>query len=84
MREITCFVLILIMVTTGCGFAKRHPVQAKVYGIAAGVLVGLTVAKAMKAQPCASSYTDAEGHHYAYNGTQPCPVNGSYEPGGHR
>lgn len=88
-RGITVSVLVLaILMTTGCGFATRHPVQTKVYIIAAGILAGGAIAQHMKAQPCASSYTDAQGHSYPYNGTHdgthPCPVNGSYDPGGHR
>ena len=57
----------LLIFTTSCGFAERHPVRAKVIGLVSGAAVGTAIALATR-HNCASTYDGKP-----YQGTPPCP-----------
>jgi hypothetical protein len=69
MRTILAILALANLLSTGCGFAARHPVQTKVYIIGAGVLVGGAIALSQRRGTCTQTYPSG----YIYVGTNPCP-----------
>lgn len=69
MKTVLCLLMIASLLETGCGWAERHPVQASVYVIGAGVLTGAGIALAHRRGTCTQTYPSG----YVYVGTAPCP-----------
>lgn len=65
--------LAVMLATTGCGFAYKHPVQAKVYGIGTGLLIGFVVHEATKRGTCPGTVLYEGQIIHGYQGTPPCP-----------
>jgi hypothetical protein len=63
----TVLLILLLIVTTSCGFAERHPTRAKVIGLIGGAAAGTAVALALR-HNCPSTYDGKP-----YQGTPPCP-----------
>lgn len=52
-------VALTMMISTGCGFAERHPTQVKVYALVGGAAIGAGVSLATRTQFCHYTYIGA-------------------------
>jgi len=74
MKTMCAFIVSVTLFTSGCGFAERHPTQAKVYALVAGAAAGAGLGYAMRTQTCHGIYDGKP-----YYGTT-CPVPASDRP----
>jgi hypothetical protein len=68
MKTMCAFIVVVTLFTSGCGFAERHPTQAKVYALVGGAAAGVGIGLATRGRgTCSGVY---EGQPYTGN---PCP-----------
>jgi hypothetical protein len=80
MKTMLAFIVSVMLLTSGCGFAHRHPTQVKVYALVSGAAAGIGLGMYTRTHFCHYTY---EGQpYYGSDCPAPRPVTGLKRGGG--